>query len=104
LKVPQDSEWYDQEHLVVPVCRPKFGAWMSGGTAAPCTPPPNSVFIALIRRVRDGGQKDQIRRILSSKMERVYLLFWWEWVNSDPDAQDLPDNHGSRFRERWAWP
>jgi hypothetical protein len=104
LKVPDDPGWYDQERLIVSVCRPAIGADMSNGSPVACAAPPNSVFIALLRRVYDMGQRDQIKRVLGSSEDQVFVLFWWEWVNSDPDVPNLPDNHDSRFREKWLWP
>ncbi|GEO42179.1 hypothetical protein SAE02_63270 [Skermanella aerolata] len=77
---------------------------MVDGSPAACTAPPNSVFLALLRQVYDTGQRDQIRRILGGSEREVYILSWWEWVLADTGVPNLPDNHESRFGEKWVWP
>jgi hypothetical protein len=104
LRVPQDPGWYDPERVVASVCKPAVGADMVNGSPAACIAPPNSVFLSLLRQVYDTGQRDQIRRILGGSEREVYILSWWEWVLADTGVPNLPDNHESRFREKWVWP
>ncbi len=105
LTVPDSPEWYKPEQIIVcssvPTCTPR---WVDDAPRIDPGPLPDSVFVTYVRKIKDPGQRAQIRHALNADHALVYLAYHWEWVPQDPLNVTLPKEHLTRYDERLPCP
>jgi len=83
------------KNVLVYVIAPEFDvAWVhaaDGGYAVKLEPPPNRVFVALVRM--EEGLPDGVQGTIEH----------WNWVHADRFLKDAPVGHGKRYSEKvWS--